>query len=87
MGKNETGSKAAAPAWVDFMKQAVTDMPVENFPIPDNMEFHPVDPKTGLLEPEDSPTSVIEMFAPGTAPTRYALDEKKPQARDFFRLD
>jgi len=87
LGKNETGSKAAAPAWVDFMQHAVTQLPVESFPIPDTMEFHPVDPETGLLEPEDSPTSVIEMFAPGTAPTRYALDEKKPQARDFFRLD
>nr|WP_320114598.1 PBP1A family penicillin-binding protein [uncultured Desulfuromonas sp.] len=87
LGKNETGSKAAAPAWVDFMKQTLADMPAENFAIPDTMEFHPVDPKTGLLEPEDSPTSIVEMFAPGTAPTRYALDEKKPQARDFFRLD
>nr|WP_320049267.1 PBP1A family penicillin-binding protein [uncultured Desulfuromonas sp.] len=87
LGKNETGSKAAAPAWVDFMKQAVATMPVKNFPVPDSMEFHPVDPKTGLLDPEDSPDSIVEMFSPGTAPTRYALDEKKPQARDFFRLD
>jgi len=87
LGKNETGSKAAAPAWVDFMKHAVTQLPAENFSIPDNMEFHPIDPKTGLLEPEDSVTAHIEMFSPGTAPTRYALDEDKLKPQDFFRLD
>lgn len=87
LGKNETGSKAAAPAWVDFMKHAVTQLPAENFSIPDNMEFHPIDPITGLLEPEDSVTAHIEMFSPGTAPTRYALDEDELKPQDFFRLD
>jgi penicillin-binding protein 1A len=87
LGKNETGSKAAAPAWVDFMRQAVKDMPATSFIIPDSMEFHPVDQKTGLLEPEDNSTAYVEMFVPGTAPSRYALDETKFKARDFFRLD
>ena len=30
---------------------------------------------------------LIEAFAPGTAPVRYAIEEKTPQAKDFFRLD
>jgi penicillin-binding protein 1A len=30
---------------------------------------------------------VIEVFAPGTAPTRYALENKSPEAQDFFKLD
>lgn len=87
LGKNETGSKAAAPAWVAFMRQAISQFPVKCFNIPDSMEFHSVDPKTGLLEPEDSATANIEMFSPGTAPTHYALDENKLKAQDFFRLD
>ena len=87
LGKHETGSKAAAPAWVAFMKQAVKNIPAKSFAIPDNMEFHPVDPTTGLLDPEDSETAYIEMFVPGTAPTRYASDENKLKAQDFFRLD
>jgi penicillin-binding protein 1A len=87
LGKQETGSRAAAPAWVAFMEQAVTDLPVEQFPVPDDIEFRPIDRDTGLLAPEDSPDVVIEAFAPGTAPVRYALEEKSPQARDFFRLD
>jgi penicillin-binding protein 1A len=87
LGDSETGSRAAAPAWVAFMQAALQDIPPTNFTIPDQMEFYPVDTKTGLLAPEDSPSASIEIFAPGTAPTRYALDEKQPKARDFFRLD
>jgi len=87
LGEKETGSRAAAPAWVDFMQQAVADLPAEDFPVPDSIAFRPIDPETGLLAPEDSPEVVIEAFAPGTAPVRYALEEKTPQARDFFRMD
>jgi penicillin-binding protein 1A len=62
-------------------------MPVEQFPVPDTIEFRPIDPQTGLLAPEDSPDIIIEAFAPNTAPVRYAIEEKTPQAKDFFRLD
>ena len=87
LGKRETGSQAAAPAWVAFMTEATREMPVEQFPVPDSIEFRPIDPLTGLLAPEDSPDIVIEAFAPNTAPVRYAIEEKTPQAKDFFRLD
>ncbi len=87
LGKKETGSKAAAPAWVDFMAEASKDLVVEQFPVPDSIEFRPIDPLSGLLAPEDGPEVVIEAFAPNTAPVRYAIEEKTPQAKDFFRLD
>jgi len=87
LGKQETGSKAAAPAWVAFMLEATKDMTVEHFPVPDSILFRPIDPLTGLLAPEDSQDILIEAFAPNTAPVRYALDEKTPEAKDFFRLD
>ena len=87
LGKRETGSQAAAPAWVAFMLKATEGMPIEQFPVPDNIEFRPIDPMTGLLAPEDSPEIVIEAFAPNTSPVRYAIEEKTPQAKDFFRLD
>jgi penicillin-binding protein 1A len=87
LGNKETGSLAAAPAWMDFMQEAVKDMEPADFPVPDTIEFRPIDPLTGLLAPEDGGDVYIEVFAPGTAPSRYALDEKKLQARDFFKLD
>lgn len=87
LGRQETGSKAAAPPWVDFMQQATKKLEKRNFYIPDTMEFHPVDPENGLLVPEDSQNMRIEMFAPGTAPDKYSIDRQKNQARDFFRLN
>ena len=69
------------------MREAVKEMEPIDFPVPDSIEFRPVDPLTGLLAPEDGGDVYIEVFAPGTAPSRYALDEKKLQARDFFKLD
>ncbi|MDD2558912.1 MAG: PBP1A family penicillin-binding protein [Desulfuromonadaceae bacterium] len=87
LGNQETGSKAAAPAWVDFMLQACEKLPARYFHIPDTLEFHPVDPKSGLLVQEDSQNIYIEMFAPGTAPSTYSIDAQKNQATDFFRLN
>ncbi|TYO97679.1 penicillin-binding protein 1A [Geothermobacter ehrlichii] len=87
LGDHETGSRAAAPAWVAFMKEAASHYPVRQFKVPDSILFRPIDPKTGLLVPEDTPGAVIEAFAPGTAPTRFAMDESRPDARDFFKLD
>jgi penicillin-binding protein 1A len=87
LGKKETGSRAAAPAWVEFMKVALKDLPRQNFPVPDGIEFRPIDPDTGLLAPEDGSEVFIEAFASGTAPTHYALEDKQPNAQDFFKLD
>ncbi len=87
LGKNETGSRAAAPAWVEFMKQSLKGVPRQHFPVPDAIEFRPIDPETGLLAPEDGSEVIFEAFASGTAPTRYALERKQPKAQDFFKLD
>jgi len=87
LGKHETGSRAAAPAWVDFMLKALEGVPVANFPVPDSIEFRPIDPETGLLVTEDTEGALIEVFAPGTAPKKFALDEERLEARDFFKLD
>jgi penicillin-binding protein 1A len=69
------------------MRQALKDLPNEEFPVPDGIEFRPIDPATGLLVPEDAPDLAIEAFAPGTAPSRYALDVQQPRAIDFFQMD
>jgi penicillin-binding protein 1A len=69
------------------MQHTLKDRPKVEFPVPDGIEFRPIDPDTGLLVPEDSPNVTIEAFAPGTAPTRYALEIQQPQAVDFFQLD
>jgi penicillin-binding protein 1A len=87
LGPAETGAQAAAPAWVAFMQKALRGMPPQEFTIPETIEFHPIDAETGLLAGEDAAEPNIEVFAPGTAPSRSASEEKKPKGRDFFRLD
>ncbi len=87
LGKNETGSRAAAPTWVEFMQKALKDLPHKDFPVPDTIEFRPIDQDTGLLAPEDSSEIIFEAFASGTAPTHYALEGRQPNAQDFFKLD
>ena len=86
LGKSETGSRAAAPAWVNFMKAAAQQYPLQNFEVPDSIEFHPINKKNGLLLAADDKDAYFEVFAPGTAPTLMSND-KKVKIRDFFRLD
>jgi penicillin-binding protein 1A len=87
LGKKETGSQAAAPAWVEFMQKSLKNLPRQHFPVPDGIEFRPIDPDTGLLAPEGDSEVLYEAFASGTAPTHYALESKQPNAQDFFKLD
>lgn len=87
LGRQETGARAAAPAWVAFMQEAVKGLPVEHFSVPDLIDFRPIDPATGLLTTEDADNLIYEAFAPGSAPTRYSMDQQQLRAQDFFRLD
>lgn len=87
LGRSETGSKAAAPAWVAFMTEAIKQYPARDFSVPDDIEFYPIEEKSGNLLTDDDPAARIEAFAPGTAPTELASAEEAPKARDFFRLD
>ena len=86
LGRNETGGRAALPAWISFMQEAIKQYPVEHFPVPDTIEFHPIDRQNGLLLAQDSKEAYYEAFAPGTAPARLSTDPQL-KARDFFRLD
>jgi penicillin-binding protein 1A len=87
LGRSETGARAAAPAWVEFMLEAVKQYPARDFKVPDDIEFYPIEEKTGKLLLDDDPQARIEAFAPGTAPTELANTEETPKASDFFRLD
>ncbi|VAV84752.1 Multimodular transpeptidase-transglycosylase [hydrothermal vent metagenome] len=87
LGKNETGSKAAAPIWVKFMKKALEDVPPENFPIPDGVEFVRIDKETGLLANSSTKEAVFEVFKVGTTPTKVSPRIDAPGGDDFFMID
>jgi penicillin-binding protein 1A len=65
LGRHETGSRAAIPIWLRFMKQALDGRPATVFPVPPGVVFVKVDPKSGLLAAEESPDGIFEVFPEG----------------------
>ncbi|MBN1380469.1 MAG: PBP1A family penicillin-binding protein [Deltaproteobacteria bacterium] len=66
LGKLETGSRAAAPIWLYFMKEALKKMPIESFPIPNGIVFIKTDPDTGYPATASSENAIFECFVEGT---------------------
>ncbi|MBU4259596.1 MAG: PBP1A family penicillin-binding protein [Desulfobacteraceae bacterium] len=86
LGKGETGSKAASPIWLGFMKYVLADKPVKVFHIPEGVVFSKIDAETGLLPIPESKKTIFECFKEGTIPTEYT---KKPDSinepENFFK--
>lgn len=72
LGSYETGAVAALPLWLEFMKAALANKPVENFPIPEGIVFVKIDAATGEPIPpgrsNPSVRAIFECFKEGTAP-------------------
>ena len=69
LGKNETGGRAAAPIFLDYMKGALSERPVQEFAVPDGVVFARVDRATGLLAPPGDDNAIFMPFREGNAPT------------------
>ena len=68
LGRGETGSRAAAPIWVAFMKEALRDRPRRDFPAPAGIVFQRIDRETGLLAGPESRHAYFQPFLAGTEP-------------------
>lgn len=62
LGKNETGGKACAPIWLDFMRSSRLPQGKKNFPVPDGIVFVPINEKTGLYDPANRDRSTWMPF-------------------------
>lgn len=86
LGKQETGSQAASPIWLDFMQQALEGRPVSVFQVPDSVVFVNIDAQTGLLPVPESRQTVVECYKEGTAPS---ASSKRPgtvtETEDLFK--
>src|SRR6266581_408936 len=67
LGKDETGGHAALPIWMDFWAPVMKNKPVEDFPIPGNIVFVPVD-EMGQPGHPGAPGVQMEAFVAGTEP-------------------
>jgi penicillin-binding protein 1A len=70
LGRGETGSRAAAPIWVNYMEVALKDRPVRDFEVPRRIEFHRIDRETGLLADSSTKDAYFQPFLENTEPTR-----------------
>ena len=75
LGKTETGGRAAAPIWLDFMREVERNKPIRDFSIPPAIVFKKIDKETGLLAPFGQP-AIMECFLPNKAPVQYAPSGK-----------
>ncbi len=88
LGESETGARSALPIWIAFMKEALKQLPVVPFEIPDGVTFVKVDSSTGLLESEqegEGQKGTVELFAKGSEPTQAA--QRRVDPTDFYKLD
>ena len=67
LGRGETGADAALPIWMDFWSAVTADRPVEEYPIPGNVVFVPVDEMGRPGAPGASGVR-MEAFVAGTEP-------------------
>ena len=77
LGEGETGSRAALPIWIDFMKDALKGIPPSDFPVPEGIDLVEVDPITGLLATPECSDRVVEAFVSGTAPVEKCSPERE----------
>ncbi len=85
LGETESGAHAALPVWLEFMQAALPLVPPTPFEIPEDIRYARVDPRTGLLEPDQSDRGIVEVFNKGAEPTESAPDVV--DTAEFYRLD
>ena len=72
LGKNETGSRAASPIFVDYMRTALKDLPPLDFSVPSGVVFARIDRTSGLLASAGDKNAVFQPFRDGTVPEERA---------------
>ena len=70
LGQGEAGGRVALPVWIQFMSQALEQMPSVPFQGPEGLEIVEVDPRSGLLAGPECEDRIAEAYLPGTAPDR-----------------
>ncbi len=87
MGKGETGSRAASPIWLYFMREVLKGKPKIPFQHPGGVVISKIDAKTGLLASPFSKKTSFQAFKKGTEPARHSPKPDRGKPGEFFTLD
>jgi penicillin-binding protein 1A len=92
LGRRETGARAAGPIWLEFMKDALKNLPPMDFPVPEGVVFARIDHDTGRAIPTGNPGGFFEAFKAGTEPGPQDMpvaggEATTPRAEDFLQAE
>jgi penicillin-binding protein 1A len=97
LGKSQSGAVAALPIWMDFFARVIGDARAEaegivdfeppDFEVPPNLSFVEIDRKTGLLATPACLFPFLEVFVPGSEPSRYCTLADHLRVLDYYAAD
>jgi penicillin-binding protein 1A len=70
LGRNETGSRAAIPIWLQFMQEALVNRPKINFPVPNDIQFLKIQSESGKPAKFGDTDSKFELFSQDFLPEK-----------------
>jgi penicillin-binding protein 1A len=70
LGRREFGGTAALPIWIEYMREALRDIPQRQRPVPPGIVSVRIDPDTGLLAKSGQANAIFEYFLKETVPGR-----------------
>ena len=89
LGRREFGSSAALPVWIEFMRDALKDVPESMLLEPAGIARTLVDPATGLLAYPGQEKVINEVFREEDLPTQVApnpmQEQQAPTSEQLFR--
>jgi len=72
LGRGEVGGRAALPAWMDYMREALKDVPETPLEMPAGITTVRIDPKTGKRARAGQKDAIFEVFRVENAPQEQA---------------
>ncbi|MEF8888792.1 MAG: penicillin-binding transpeptidase domain-containing protein [Desulfohalobiaceae bacterium] len=86
MGKYETGSRAASPIWVSYMRKVVSEYPNRDFQKPEGIVMAQVAAQSGKVTESKSDKSFLLPFRKGKVPNKENTDgvEKSQRLKGIF---
>ena len=87
LGSGETGSRAALPMWIDYMREVLKDIPEKILERPPGLISIRIDPKTGRPTGADTPGAFFEVFRPKYAPKPDAALEDQGEKQNPLKGD
>lgn len=75
LGRKEVGGRVALPAWIDFMRVALKDVPEQGWDLPEGIVTVRIDPKTGKRAPAGTEGAVFEVFRKDRVPRSVSRDD------------